>query len=324
MAKNSALGVPEYSGHRKFNETGDEFTGVYNFKDPNREKHFRIHKLGADRLEGKEIKTEWHSAMQARFLRLDDRFKHEVHYQGVNNRRQADIVYDDRICVELQYSSISKEELLTRTEDALHKYEKVVWIFNFDTMIKSTLYTCPELKCRINEELNYCTKGETNPWPNSKLKTFEEFWKSKKNYLTEWEYDMALHGPKPDYWKNKIYKHFMEDAWRAEEFYLRASTAPVWSYLVDTPQEYSWNGYHIKDYKGKCEHNVERMKVIHHHFNDEDEYFYAALRGLRRKEAKELTDTTDFQKRYPFVTAHTAGDFDEIVYNDISGEYYNE
>lgn len=308
MAKNSTLGVPEYSGQRKFNETGDEFTGVYNFKDPNREKHFRIHKLGADRLEGKEIKTEWHSTMQARFLRLDDRFKHEVHYQGVNNRRQADIVYDDRICVELQYSSISKDELLTRTEDALHRYEKIIWIFNFDTMIKSTLYTCPELKYRIEEE--------TNPWPNSKLKRFSDYLITEEDNFMPWN--------KPDYWKNKIYKHFMEDVWHAEEFYLRASTAPVWSYLVDTPQERLWpeKGIIIKDYKGECEHNVERMKVIHHHFNDEDEHFYDALRGLTRREAKELTDTTDFQKRYPFVTAHISGDFDEIVFRHISGEYF--
>jgi len=322
MAKNYALGIPEYSGHRKFNETGDEFTGVYNFKDPNREKHFRLHKLGKDRLEGKEIKTEWHSAMQARFLRLDDRFKHEVHYQGVNNRRQADIVYDDRICVELQYSSISKDELLTRTEDALHKYEKIVWIFNFDTMIKSTLYTCPALKHRINEESNYQEK--MNLW-DVKLKTFKDY---MHHQLPEWEYNKMLDSAKPDYWKNKIYKHFMEDAWHAEEFYLRASTAPVWSYLVDTPREYlyapkKYQYYCIKDYKGECEHNVERMKVIHHHFNDKNEMFYDALRGLTRKEAKELTDTTDFQKRYPFVTAHRAGDFDEIVFRHISGEYYN-
>jgi len=307
MAKNSTLGIPEYSGHRKFNETGDEFTGVYNFKDPNREKHFRIHKLGADRLEGKEIKTEWHSTMQARFLRLDDRFKHEVHYQGVNNRRQADIVYDDRICVELQYSSISKDELLTRTEDALHKYEKIVWIFNFDTMIKSTLYTCPALRHRIEQE--------TNPWPNSKLKTFGDY------LVNEDTNKMILWGSKPDYWKNKIYKYFMEDAWNTKEFYLRASTAPVWSYLVDTPQAYSWNGHYIKDYKGECEHNVERIQVTHHHFDEDNEMFYDALRGLTRREAKELTDTTDFQKRYPFVTAHTSGDFEDIVCNHILGEY---
>lgn len=48
--------------------------------------------------------------MQARFIRLDEKFKMEVHYLGSEGtRRQADIIYDDRVCIELQHSNISKK-----------------------------------------------------------------------------------------------------------------------------------------------------------------------------------------------------------------------
>jgi hypothetical protein len=281
MAKHFKQGVPEFSGQRVFNATGDELTGIYNFKDETSEKHFRMHKLGKDRIAGKEIKTEWHSEMQARFLKTSECFKHEVHYQGINGgRRQADIVYNDEVCIELQYSNISKDDILARTKDALNKYKKIIWIFNHDTMLKS------------KECLH-----QRNIYPSIKFDGNYANWLSPKYFL-----DMT-----EEYRPND--PPILLDG----VFWCRASTAPVWTFLKYPPQDYMFETKLIKQYSKTPTDFSKDVFVIFHDFDEDRERFHIYGKGLTRGEAKAQTQTTDFQKRMSYVTRHKPTTWNAII-----------
>tara|TARA_Y100000114_G_C11718656_1_gene307311 strand:+ start:119 stop:1093 length:975 start_codon:yes stop_codon:yes gene_type:complete len=324
MLKNNTLGTPEYSGERKTNEIGDEFTGVYEFKDKNRQKHFRLHKVGTDRLDSKEAKTIWHSEMQARFIRLDPKFRLEVHYLGSEgNRRQADIVYDDKVCIELQHSSISKNELEERTRDALHKFEKVIWVFDHKSMISKSSKWLEVSNIAVEEEefkpINYTERTRLE----DALYHFEQRWgqygvqvdltnvKSYSAMRQEWEFSTCF-GAEP-----------------AETVYFRSSTPPVYMYLNTLPRESLFKGYNIKDYGTDV--SDERVSILFHYyeapFDDEEEpyeIFHKLEKGLTRQEAKKETLSEDFQKRLPYVTKHKALSWDMFCCDEISKELIDE
>ena len=326
MAKNSQLGIPEFSGERRFNETGDEFTGVYEFKDKNRQKHFRLHKTGIDRLDSKEVKTVWHSEMQARFIRLDPKFKLEVHYQGLHdNRRQADIVYDDRVCIELQYSNISRIELEERTKDALHRFDKIIWIFYHSSMIpQSARWLAQSSIPKPEIDKNGFT---LQPIGYKEEELFEEV----QDFLRRW----GKHGVTIDcenLYRGTRNKHDWEintcfGAEIEETVYFRTSTAPVYMYLKTLPNVYEFRGHTIKEYKENVSHPSNVSILFHYYEQCEDEepweIFHKLEKGLTRGEAKTETNTYNLQSGYSFVSKHTTLCWDRLCFNEIGYNPYN-
>lgn len=316
MIKNYTLGIPEFSGQRKTNIIGDEFTGVFEFKDENRQKHFRLHKVGTDRIDSKEAKTIWHSEMQARFIRLDEKFKMEVHYLGSEGtRRQADIIYDDRVCIELQHSNISKNDLEERTRDALHKWERVIWVFHHNSILPaSSQYLLESDIIGKDEEFKQISYQEME---------------RLRNEIRDFDWRWGKYGAKIDIKEVKQYGDTTQP-WYKGEFaaepeeivYFRSSTAPVYMYLNTLPQEYEWQGYNIKDY-GKNVSN-ERVSILFHYyenplFEDDEPYeiFHKLEKGLTRQEAKNETLSADFQRRLPYVARHKALSWDSFCEREI-------
>lgn len=317
MLKNSTLGTPEYSGERKTNEIGDEFTGVYEFKEKKRKKHFRLHKVGTDRIDSKEAKTIWHSTMQENLIRLDKNFKMEVHYLGLEgNRRQADIVYDDKVCIELQHSSISRNELEERTRDALHRFEKIIWVFHHNSMMpKSSKWLSAsgiidkdaqflQIKYQEMERLQQAVNDFNWRWGKygaevdiTKVKTFGSANQS-------WEINTCF-GADPE-----------------EIVYFRSSTPPVYMYLNTLPRESLFKGFNIKDYGTDV--SDERVSILFHYyenpmFEDEEPYeiFHRLEKGLTRQEAKLETLAVDLQKGYSYVTKHKVLSWDNFCQDEI-------
>lgn len=131
--KNGQLGIPAYSGQREFDEQGNEYVAVYNFKDKDRTPFFRVHKKSGIG----DTHNLWHSNLQEMILRNSSDFSHEVPYYMDNGRKRiADLYYHpSKTIVELQHSSISIDELRQRTLDALEYADKIVWIFDASTHV---------------------------------------------------------------------------------------------------------------------------------------------------------------------------------------------
>ena len=120
---------PDHSGERIENAIGDTFTGVM---CSTKRDHWRLY--GQENRPFKEIKTAWHSELQARFVREGMKYKHEVPYITLQTQqlRRADIIYDNRIIVELQHSPLKSEQQLERHRNALENYEKCFWLFDIE------------------------------------------------------------------------------------------------------------------------------------------------------------------------------------------------
>ena len=318
--KNYSLGVPEHSGQRITNETGDTFTGVYEFKDKEREPFFRLFESGKERLDYKEIRTIWHSSMQARFLRQDDKFKHEQHYTAKEGtqRRQADLIYDDRIVIELQHSNISIKDLKARTEDALETYDKIIWIFDFEQM-KAKLFQTDRLFDSIDKKLVKALSYKQQKWVDTEGGIYSTRLPDsiRDQYFT---YDSW---PSVSYGWLGCHEVTLQKEVDITGIYnrlvrFRHTKPPAWAHLVAEVNDSHLNGYDIKQY-GEYDITEPEVEIWFHVYDQENEYesFFKFVRGLSRSEAKRYA--VDLQKRYAYMLEFATMGWDQSVENIKSG-----
>jgi hypothetical protein len=298
MAKHDQdIGVPEYSGQRKINEDGIECCGVANFKEPHRKPYYREMSTAGKKI---NLPKEWHINIQNRFRDLDRvNFQMETYYHGIDgSTRRADIVYTnpitgETVCIEAQYSHISLEELKNRTKNLLNVYDRVVWLFYHDTMLKSQ-----------KVQFRYT-------WQDKDDDDIKEYFYSG--------------------WSHKSW--FTRGAQGADKvFHCRASNPPVWSYIRSTPyteHDYTYSRK-MKYYRSVSEFPKERVTVFFHYetLNENDdspmEIFHEFGKGLTRAEAIARGARGDTFDTFSYVTSHQMVSWKELVYNISDNEITNE
>ena len=320
--KNHSLGVPEHSGERITNETGDTFTGVYEFKDEEREPFFRLHDISQDRLPDKEVKTAWHSAMQARFLRQDDKFKHEQHYTAKEGtqRRQADLIYDDRTVVELQHSGISMKDLKARTEDALETYDKIIWIFDFEQMKAKLFQTDFLFEDHLDRKILKALTYKQQQWvdreggiqstrlpPNVREQYF-----GYKEWIDKYS---SSYGWTEGYMSYLNWAPVIATALVAipdnSVLRVRHTSPPVWAHLLTEKNDWvSPENTLIKQYSDYEEFDDE-VEVWFHDQNQEYEYFFKIEKSFSRGHGK--TYAADLQKRMPYMLELSTKSWEQLV-----------
>lgn len=294
--RNGQLGIPTYSGQREFDKQGNEYVGVYNFKDKGRIPFFRIHKKSGIG----DTHSLWHSNLQEMILRSSSDFSHEVPYYVDNGRKRiADLYYHpSKTIVELQHSSISIDELKQRTLDALKYADKIVWIFDASTHVT-----------KARSQIKTKQDGITEWKPGHNL-----------NHLTDFV-DIE-HGDR------LFYRCSMPPSW---SLLLTKAVSDDFEVLNEDWFSQTHYKYTIKQflyYKFKSNYSHNKVKIyftqeetVYCEDIDEDVdimYLMELTNQFDRINGKKYAK--DLQKRYPFMVEFTIRHEDEL-FNFIEAKY---